>query len=613
MRRRFNERERWSMYLTSGGRCGSCGKALSERDFHADHIHPHSKGGATDVVNGQALCAACNLQKGSSAIMTRPSLRRWQRQAQDRFYELGQPRDYVVSATPGAGKTAFALDLAAQLIHEQVVSQILVVVPTDSLRQQWADAGAGLGIDLLPVEVPADYGKSGYQGFVVSYPQMARGVGSDMARSLMGRPTLAILDEVHHAGDNKSWGEGLDHAVQLAAFRLALTGTPWRRDQDSPIPFVTYDQSGEVQVDYAYEYGTAVADGVCRRVEFHAYDGSGRWIEAGTVSEATLGAELNNKDSSAVLDAVYQPSSEWMPSLLQHAHAALLDLRQDVPDAGGLVVAEKQWHAQQYAELLTRITGQAPTLVISDEKDSKSLIDQYRSGTSPWIVAVRMVSEGVDIPRLAVGVFASKAKTPLFFRQVVGRLVRTRSSQDTNARLFMPAVPALATLAQQIEEELRHELALAREQDDKARVEAENAQQSFDLRQPLSSSEAMFDRAILSGTDFTVEERAEAESDCMQYGVPVVHWPAFAQVRREQGRVVQKVTVKPEPAPEPKHRREKMLRAEVESTARRVAYREDIEPKRVNSDLYRAFGPRAKADIDALERMLEYLARRLER
>ena len=59
------------------------------------------------------------------------------------------------------------------------------------------------------------------------------------------------------------------------------------------------------------------------------------------------------------------------------------------------------------------------------------------------MVAVRMVSEGVDVPRLAVGVYATTTTTPLFFAQAVGRFVRARKRGET-ASVFLPSVPAPA-------------------------------------------------------------------------------------------------------------------------------------------------------------------------
>src|SRR5690625_7333865 len=66
------------------------------------------------------------------------------------------------------------------------------------------------------------------------------------------------------------------------------------------------------------------------------------------------------------------------------------------------------------------------------------------------MVAVRMVSEGVDVPRLAVGVYATSASTPLFFAQAIGRFVRSRMPGET-ASVFLPSVPRLLGLAENME------------------------------------------------------------------------------------------------------------------------------------------------------------------
>ena len=66
------------------------------------------------------------------------------------------------------------------------------------------------------------------------------------------------------------------------------------------------------------------------------------------------------------------------------------------------------------------------------------------------MVAVRMVSEGVDVPRLAVGVYATTTSTPLFFAQAVGRFVRARTRGET-ASVFLPSVPHLLSFASEME------------------------------------------------------------------------------------------------------------------------------------------------------------------
>jgi len=607
-RRRFNRTERAVLYIAADGRCSNCGAAL-QSGWHSDHITPHSAGGGTDVVNGQALCPPCNVQKGN-VMIAEP--RAWQTRAAAAFAAHAY-RDFLVCATPGAGKTRFALDLAVEQRRIGAVQRVVVVVPTDPLRQQWVDAAAARGLDLMPVAQPEDYDKDGYHGCVVTYAQLAVGVGAELVRRSTRTPTIAILDEIHHAGDNESWGVALSHAVEHATYRLALTGTPWRRNPSSPIPFVGYGPDGRVIVNSSYEYGEAVADGVCRRVEFHAYDGEARWADCGRIIEAGLGADLSDRDMSAALDAVLAPSHRWIPSLLDQANRALTELREEVPDAGGLVVAHEQWLAKEYARLLRNITGEEPTLAISEDDDAKDNIDSFSRNHNRWLVAVKMVSEGVDIPRLLVGVYAAKAKTPLFFRQVVGRFVRTRPGEEVNARLFIPAVPAFMAHARAIEEELRHQLDLEAERDDKTRAEARAGQQLFELRQPLSASEPVFSQAIYGGEGTAADRYSQAEAQCRKLGLPERYAinlvPVLDQLLADQMAPAYEVTVTPAPPREPRARREKLLRAEIKTLVGKVAYRAGHDPQEVNTQLLRSgFPARAKASIDDLERTLRYLA-----
>jgi hypothetical protein len=162
---------------------------------------------------------------------------------------------------------------------------------------------------------------------------------------------------------------------------------------------------------------------------------------------------------------------EWLPAVLVRAHRQLADIRQTDPTAGGLVIATDQDHARGIAEIMRRRIGVRATVVTSDDPTASSRIGRFGAGTDPWIVAVRMVSEGVDIPRLRVGVFATTTTTELFFRQAVGRLVRwTPSAPDQQAYLFVPDDPRLRARAVHIAEQVRHSLR-KRETDREAAVE----------------------------------------------------------------------------------------------------------------------------------------------
>lgn len=603
--RRFNDTQRAALYLAADGRCSNCGTEL-EPGWHADHEDPHTRGGPTDVVNGQALCPPCNLRKGDR--MDTP--RGWQAEALDQYLAQSR-RDWLACATPGAGKTRFALFIAARLRQDAVIRRIVVVVPTDALRRQWADAAAGTA-NLLPVVDHSDMGKAGYDGYVVTYQQMARGGLPTLTRRVVGKsPTFVVFDEIHHAGESRSWGEGLREAFEPAARRLALTGTPWRSDRN-PIPFVEYeppdaDGRQRVRVDYEYEYGRATTDGVCRRVVFHAYDGEARWVDCGQVVDGTL---ADDTTADAALEAALQPGNDWMPALLAKAVAELDELRVDVPDAGGLVVADNQWSARAWADVLARTTGDRPTLVISDDPEAKDNIDRFRDGRNRWLVAVRMVSEGIDIKRLAVGVYATRTATPLFFRQVVGRFVRTRPGEELVSAILLPAVGKLTVHARAIEDELRHEVEAAREEFERSRGEGGREQGELSLREPLSASEPTYDRAIFGGREFGPEAIDAAARDCREYGVPTRFAPQVAKLLAEKAGPAPGSSPEPEAAMVPRHRYEKQLRQEVETLSRKVARRAGVEYAEVAKDVIRAGYPqRRHCSVEQLERIRGLLAK----
>lgn len=610
-RRRFNASERAALYLAADGRCTGCGAEL-EPGWHSDHVVPHVAGGATDVINGQALCSPCNLKKGARVS---DNLREWQREA-IRRYDAKAAQDFLVCATPGAGKTVLALALAQRLLDERTVQRVVVVVPTDSLRDQWAEEAALVGIDLIPVRDDGVYEKAGYHGCVVTYHQLAVGAGASLLRRVTGRPTVALLDEIHHAGRSRAWGDGVQHALEHATRRIGLTGTPWRHDRSSPIPFVTYNAEGKVIVDSEYEYGAAVADEVCRRIEFHAYDGEARWIDCGQIVSTQMGPELNEDEQTAVLQTILDPDRDWMPGILRPAVSALNELRRDVPDAGGLLIADRQDHAERYAVQLQELTGEPATVVVSRDPNATDKIDEFRKGKTAWLVAVKMVSEGVDIKRLAVGVYATATRTPLFFRQVVGRFVRTRPGEEINAKLFIPAVPAFTAHAREIENELRHQLDLERARDEREARERTDAdgQGALDFREPLSASEARFAESIFGGQATAAEKHARAEEFCRGAGIPTMWAPNLVR----QGLFDDPTMPAPEtvaaPAPpaaptESRARREKMLRDEIKSLVGKVAHRAMIEPQQVNADLLRkGFPRRPQCSIAQLEAIRAELA-----
>ncbi len=393
-------------------------------------------------------------------MTTARPLRAWQRRAITKYLAAG-PKDFLAVATPGAGKTVFGLRVAAELLADRIVEQVTIVTPTEHLKHQWAAAAAIAGIPIDPnFRNGAGATSSDYRGVAVTYAQVAAHPMLHRVRT-ENRKTLVILDEIHHGGDAKSWGDAIREAFMPAARRLALTGTPFRSD-DSQIPFINYEPDGSgflrSKSDHTYGYADALADGVVRPVIFLAYSGEASWrTSAGEEFTARLGEPMTAEQTARAWRTALDPLGEWIPAVLGAADMRLQQLREHVPDAAGLVIASDHESAKAYAAILARTTGRDPVVVLSDDPKASSRIAEFTESDDQWLVAVRMVSEGVDVPRLAVGVYATSASTPLFFAQAVGRFVRARRPGE-NASVFLPSVPVLLELASQLEAQRDHVL-----------------------------------------------------------------------------------------------------------------------------------------------------------
>jgi superfamily II DNA or RNA helicase len=430
-------------------------------------------------------------------------LRSWQEEATEavRAHSSGS---FLASATPAAGKTTFGLHIAHRMLSAGFVSRVVVAGPTTHICRQWAADAGRYGIDLEPNRPNSDGPESAdFHGVAVTYQTIA--AGPDMHRSAAGRrATLLIADEPHHMGDQAAWGLRTRRAFDGARFRLLLSGTPFRSD-NSAIPWVSYDEDGVSRADYAYGYPQALVDRVCRPITFLPYDGEMEWLSDGRLRSADFDLVLPAVEAARRLRTALSPDGEWMGEVLRDGDARLSEVRADGhPDAGGLVIASDQDHARAIAARLESVSGERPELVMSDEPGASRRIADFASSDRRWLVSVLMVSEGVDIPRLRVGVYATAARTELFFRQVVGRFIRTTPRPRRQmSYLLMPADPRLKALAHEIELERRHALDLLPDAEEE---EIEEMDDSPELREPgagfaaLSSGDAELDEAIMSET-----------------------------------------------------------------------------------------------------------------
>jgi superfamily II DNA or RNA helicase len=460
---------------------------------------------------------------------TAASLRAWQQQALEAYFRA-EPRDFLAVATPGAGKTAFALRLARELLDRRVIAAITVVCPTEHLKRQWAEAAARVGIK-LDSEFKNAQGRTAkdFTGVAVTYAQVAAHPALHRGRT-ENRKTLVVLDEVHHAGDGLSWGEAIREAFDPAARRLALSGTPFRTDVN-PIPFVAYDEGPDgvrrSRADYIYGYGPALADGVVRPVIFLAYAGEMRWrTRAGDEITASLGEPLTQDQTAQAWRAALDPKGDWMRQVIGAADRRLGEIRRAMPDAGGLIIATDHDAARAYAKIIRSVTGQGATVVLSDDPAASRKIKQFTGSGDRWMVAVRMVSEGVDIPRLAVGVYATSTSTPLFFAQAVGRFVRARRRGET-ASVFLPSVPTLMGHAADMEAERDHVLDRPLREDgldDELLAEANRQRDNPDVGEELPfetvEASAHFDRVVYDGGEFGMQAASGSAEEEDFLGIP---------------------------------------------------------------------------------------------
>jgi len=551
--------------------------------------------------------------------------RAWQKEALAKL-EARVRASFLAVATPGAGKTTFALGAIRRSLVRREARRCVVVVPTQHLKLQWALAAEKFDIHLDPEWSSADGAlPSDVHGVAVTYQQVA--ANPDVLRRRVSQAFI-VLDEVHHAADSRSWGDGIRHAFEQAPVRLCLSGTPFRSDQ-SAIPFVRY-VGDEAQPDYEYGYGEALRDRrVVRPVYFPRINGHMEWTSPdGTTHAAGFEDPLSRTLSGQRLRTALDVEGEWLPAVLTKAHRQVLHLRETDPRAAGMVIAMDQDHARGIARLLRERAGTRATVATSDDPDASRKIADFTEADDPWIVAVRMVSEGVDIPRLKVGVYATNTMTDLFFRQAVGRLVRhTAGGSGQRAYMFIPDDPRLRAFALGIAEQRRHSLRKPDRQDDdefdpnesEERAAAELDQLS--LFSAISAVPLDEDGNPLDAAPVVEPEAEGGEATDPGEAIPglVDEEPTtttapFALTAPELEEPV------PTPAPEPEspvspRTRKRRLREENSTLVRALVHKTRLGHAQVNAELNRRVGLKrvTEATLAQLEKRLEAAKRWIER
>jgi hypothetical protein len=270
--------------------------------------------------------------------------------------------------------------------------------------------------------------------------------------------TLLVLDEVHHVGEKKAWGQAVSRIVGSIeteegvhpAGVLNMTGTLFRSSGAQKIGTVHYDRI----VDGGVEKFQAVADysvsaakliGIeLRRPDLYAYDGQVELVDV--KAETVVAGEIADLEAGSQVSTAIRAGFMKRPLVHEFAKEALKLLSQQlktIEDRAPLKmlwVAEDQRAARLAAEEINKAAGRNfARLVISDEKGA---LDTLRAAAkeprSCAIVAVRMVTEGFDSPEVSVIAYASATTAVLFLAQTMARAMRV-TKVERQDKMLLPA------------------------------------------------------------------------------------------------------------------------------------------------------------------------------
>jgi len=445
---------------------------------------------------------------------------------QDRFaraYQTNLKRNFLLEACTSAGKTGGTLNIFDSFRSAVGWRFLVVVVPAEHLRRQYAvDAQKLFGLQLYysgtvkslgRLPTPEELLQQKYQGLVVSYQWLAssgnaKKLASQLQNTLDGK-VLAILDEVHHVSSELPFGRACEIAFPdgTVSHRLMTSGTPFRSDNNKILGnWLTYVPAGEniygCVPDFRYTLSDALRDGIIPFFSFATMGGKftyrrGRAVyEGATFTEATTEQELSDALNTAI-----DVNGGWVKEAITWAYQRMQrDRANGLPECATYVRVPTIKAAGQMKERIRCITGEDALVVVSKDDDPTSkfntrenptkLIEGFAAETglkaTSWIIGVGMLGEGVSIPRLKYRIHATNIRALLSFTQDLGRLLRLFPKEDPEAvETLIPAHKTLMDLALEVLNEVAH---LVQEQEEEGSSEEQDKENGDKDSEPISST-----------------------------------------------------------------------------------------------------------------------------
>lgn len=384
------------------------------------------------------------------------ALRRWQSECLSTL--LKKYQDYqthcLVTATPGAGKTFLAATLVKNLFERGLIDFVICIAPS-------VDVADGFKVEISSLTNRRMDGRLGAFGESRTYHSLTH-LDERFWEILDDNNVLIIVDEIHHCGGLdlticNSWGlQLLKHVKDRATYTLALSGTPWRTDR-LPVTLNNYmKEIGSLTCDYTYSLTEAIADNVCRIPRICVIDNSELHYES-VNGESKSFSNIQDILASGVPFQELLKNDKLIGHVIGSAVNQLSEIRLSTPDAAGLIVASNIKHANHIAGIIRNQYSQDVVVITSHDKNARESLQDFKKSIQPWVVSVGMISEGTNIPRLQVCCYLSRIKTELYFRQVLGRILRVTHNASQYAYLYILAEPKLKEFAQRVDEDIPYE------------------------------------------------------------------------------------------------------------------------------------------------------------